>query len=287
MLIGVVALGSARAARFAIASERLAEFEAAPYAPSPEAAPFVTLGYREVAVDLLWVRFRGYFGGQDSTSRGIGNLVDAIIALDPKFQRVYRYGAHALQLAVHGVDQASHHHAIRVLERGMREFPDDWRMFELAAQIYTQDLRTTDPAQRRAWDERGTLLMEAAIRKPGAPRGFATWAATMRTRLGQHERAVKDLHELILITSDVKARARLIAKLAELEQEDAAAIASEIHAERQQFEVRWLRERPALPPTWYILLGPRPERGFDMGDLATGGRDLLGSDAVEPLEPLE
>jgi hypothetical protein len=130
--------------------------------------------------------------------------------------------------------------------------------------------------------------MEAAIRKPGAPRGAATWAATMRTRLGQHDRAVEGLHELILITSDVDARKRLIEKLAQLEDRDAAAIAGELDLERQQFEARWLRERPELRPTWYILLGPRIEPGFDLTELATGGLDLLGSEAApEPLEPLE
>jgi hypothetical protein len=35
----------------------------------------------------------------------------------------------------------------------------------------------------------------------------------------------------------------------------------------------------------YILLGPRIRPGFDMYDLATGGRDLI-QPTEQPLEPL-
>ena len=65
--------------------------------------------------------------------------------------------------------QASYLRALAVLEKGITIFPDDWKLPYLAGEIYTQDLQTTDPAQRRAWDERGTLLTESAIRKPKAP----------------------------------------------------------------------------------------------------------------------
>ncbi len=39
----------------------------------------------------------------------------------------------------------------------------------------------------------------------------------------------------------------------------------------------WLRDRPAVPATMYLLIGPRPAPGFDLRELATGGRDLVGA----------
>jgi hypothetical protein len=269
-----LALVGARLARQAAADLAPKEQTEAPYAPSPEAAPFVWLGHRELAADVSWVRLLSYFGGETSSANGIADVVEAIVALDPRFRRAYEYGARAITMASEGVDNAALERALAVLDRGMHEFSDDWRMPELASQIYTQDLVTSDPAQRRAWDEKAALLIEAAVRKPGAPASEATWAATLRTHLGQHELAVKNLREMILITTDDDARKRLIDKLAALEDADQDAIASEVLASRKRFDSAWLVDRPALPPTMYVLLGQRLPPWFDLGDLATGGRDL-------------
>ena len=176
VLVALVGLGSARLARTAATRIAPAEATDVPYAPSPGAAPIAFLGYRELGADLLWIRMLGYWGGRDSTAGGIRALVDAIVELDPRFQRVYVSGVHAMTIADHGVTQGTFKHALKVLDKGMKQFPDDYSMPELAAEIYTGDLKTTDAAERRKWDEEGTRLMEAAIRKPGAPTWAATWA---------------------------------------------------------------------------------------------------------------
>jgi hypothetical protein len=169
----------------------------------------------------------------------------------------------------------------------MREFPQDWQLPFVAGQIYTQDLKTDNPVLRRAWDEKGVLLVESAIRKPGAPARVATWTAMMRTKLGEHERAAAGLREMLLMTNDANARKRLIDALAELEKKDAASVASEVFLERYEFERDWKASRPTIPATMYILLGPPMQPGFDMYDLATGGRDLFVESDDTKLEPLE
>jgi hypothetical protein len=37
----------------------------------------------------------------------------------------------------------------------------------------------------------------------------------------------------------------------------------------------------------YLLLGPPLSPRFDLADLATGGRDLVGTQDIEQLEPVE
>ena len=285
--IAAAAFATARVAREAASQPEGVVEE--PYVPSPGAAPIVTLGYREVAADLLFVRLRGYFGGDQSIADGIAGLTEAIVALDPGFHRIYELGANAMTIARYHVTQDTFLRAIAVLERGIVEFPDDWKLPWLAGQINTQDLKTDDAAQRRAWDERGTLLVESAIRKPGAPADAAGWAAVMRTRLGQHERAVSGLHEMLLLTSDPKVQKQLVDQLAELEHADAQAIEREVSESRIKFGAAWMRDRPDLPPTMYVLLGGHVSRAFDLTELATGGRDLVGStlDNAPALEPLE
>jgi hypothetical protein len=283
-------LAFARGARV-VAEAQQHEALTDPYAPSPSSAPFVALGYREAAADALFVRLRGYFGDTESTPEAVAGLCEAIVALDPRFHRTYEYCAGAMTFFAltnrrHG-NNAIYLRAIALLETGMREFPDDWRLPNLAGQILTQDLQTDDAAQRQAWNEKGTLLVEQAVRKPGAPAELADWAAVMRTKLGQQERAVRDLREVLLVTTDKTARKALIRRLALLENQNADAIAGEIYEARHKFEREWQSERPTIPAGWYILLGRRPGGAFDPVDLATGGHDLVVIQPEEKLEPLE
>jgi hypothetical protein len=274
VVTAAIALSTARVARSVASNMRDEDAVSEPYAPSPQVAPIVVVGYREAAADLMWIRLLGYWGGE-ATAQGITALVEAIAALDPRFQRIYVTGAHAMTIADHGVTQATFLDALELLKNGRAQFPDDYTLYELAAEIMTGDLKTTDPAERRRWDDEGLQLMEAALRKPNAPTYAATWAATMRSKLGQKQRAIRDLREMILLTRDVDARKKMIDKLAQLEDTDSADIASELYAEKRRFDAAWQRDRPSIPPTMYILLGPVQPRGFDMTDLATGGRDLL------------
>ena len=286
-LLAILALAGARVAREAAEARAPAVIADEPYAPAPDTAPLVTLGYRELSADLLFLRLKGYFGGSESTANGIAALVEAIAALDPRYHRIYEWGGRAITLASRGVDNAAYRRAIAVLEAGAQQFPDDWKLPYLAGQIYTQDLQTKDPAERRAWDERGTLLTESAIRKPNAPAEAATWAATMRTRLGQHQRAIDGLREMVLVTDDASARARLLAKLADLEHQGESELAAELLEARHRFEAAWYATRPAVTPGMYLLLGPPLSPSFDLGALATGGRDLVGAQPFEGLEPLD
>jgi len=259
-----------------------------PYAPSKSAAPFVSVGYRELVADLLFIRLAGYFGGTESTANGIASLVEAIIALDPKYERVYDYGAGAITIARSGVDNDALFRAIAILERGQREFPNDWKLPYREGEIYLHDLKPADRAQRRDWDEKAALLLESATRKPGASIANTTMVVTaLFTQLGQRERAIASLQEMLLLTNDKGARERIIKKLAELDNADVGDIAIEMLDQKNRFEKAWLADRPAVPATMYILLGPPLSRAFDLGDLATGGRDLIGSQVIEHLDPPE
>ena len=286
-VIAVLALGGARVLREAAGGEAPRVIADEPYAPAPGTAPLVALGYRELFADLLFLRLKGYFGGRENTANGIAGLVEAIVALDPQYHRIYEWGARAITLAGRGVDNDAYRRAIALLEAGAQEFPDDWKLPYLEGEIYTQDLQTKDPAERRAWDERGTLLTESAIRKPNAPAEAATWAATMRTRLGQHQRAVDGLREMLLVTDDDAARARLLTKLADLESSSASELASELLDARKMFQSAWMAARPTIPASMYVLIGAPLSVRFDLGTLATGGRDLVGTQAIERLEPVD
>jgi len=255
----------------------------APYAPSPGAAPYVSLGYRELAADLMWIRARTYFGGDEDTAAGFRGVIDALIALDPGFERAYEFAARAIGFVDGGATTDDHLWAAHVLEDGMPRFPDSWKLPHLAGEIYLVELETDDPAQRAAWDEQGALLLEHAIRMPGAPRRLGTFVAHIRTQLGQQERAIRDLRELIATTDDDAQRRALIDKLAALEGSNADRIADEMLWERERFQRAWTAAAPEVPETFYVLLGDPPKPYIDFGDLAVD-RPLVGTEELyEPL----
>jgi hypothetical protein len=280
----VALIVAAQGARVVARDLRTGQAVDEPLAPSPAATPFVSVGYRELTADLLLARVMPYFGGADDTAEGVAGLCEAIVAADPQLRPVYTWCARAMTLARRGVDhridQRTSLRAIALLEGGMRELPDDWQIPYTAGQMYMLDLQTDDPAQRRAWDERGARMIEAAIRKPYAPAEAATTAAFLRTKLGQHQRAIDGLREMLLITRDDAARRRILDKLAELSNGNADELAAELLEARRRFEDAWRRDHPAVPASMYLLIGPRPAPGFDPRDLATGGRDLIGERLV-------
>ncbi len=285
-LCALASLATAQAAR-SIANEERSVEVVDPYAPSPESAPFLSLGYRELGADLMFFRLVGYVGGKDYSAEGVASLVEAVHAMDPRHKKIYEWGALAMMLAARKdqhTDNAVFLRAIKLLEEGQREFPTEYRYPELAGQCYLVDLHTQDVAQRRAWDEAGAAQLNKAIRLPGAPSNLATMVATIHTKLGKRERAIRELKEMLLITDDDGARANLLDKLAELEGTDSAELAAEIFEERRKFETQWRHERPYMPAGLYILVGPHGKPGFDPADLATGGRDLVGADVVKPAD---
>jgi hypothetical protein len=254
-----------------------------PFAPSPATAPYVSLGYREAAADLLWIRAIGYVGGDEDRAAGTRSLVEAIVALDPRFERVYEFAGIALTAIDSDATVDDKLAAIRVLERGMREFPKNCKLALVAGQIYTVDLQSDDPEQVKQWELEGARYLERAVRLPGCPKNTATVVAYLRTKLGQREKAIRDLRELVMYTDDASQRQKLVDKLAELEERDAAALDYELAVETKRFEDSWQANRPEVTPTMFILLGAPLATSFRLEDLAVD-RDLVGTE--EPIEPL-
>lgn len=239
-----------------------------PYAPSPGAAPYVSLGYRELGADLMWIRALSYFGGKDDTAEGLEGLIDALLALDPTFERACEWAPRAIGWVDHGATNDDHLWAARLLESCIPRSPQRYELPYLAGQVYALDLETEDKAQRAAWDARAAELLDHAMRMPGAPRNMATLVANLRTGLGQQERATRDLLELIATTDDAATRKELTAKLAKLQGQDADRIEFEMEATRAAFRRAWKAALPEAPEAMYILVGDPPPPWFDLGDLA-------------------
>lgn len=257
----------------------------APYAPSPGAAPYVTLGYRELATDLLWIRALAYFGADEqASSEGVRNLVSAMNALDPRFEEVYVWSSLATQSIAMQLDNDDLFGTLAILERGMEEFPDRYELPLRAGEIYAFRLRTDDPAQQRRWKEEGARLIGRAVRLPNAPKSIGTYVAHLESELGQRDKAIRELQELIAYTNKPSDRDKLVKKLAKLTAGSSDAIAHELDVARARFTEAWRRERPELPATMYVVAGPPLGAWFEPAELAV--EPVPEAAPIEPLPAL-
>ena len=228
--------------------------------PSPRFARLASAGYNELAADLAWARTLVYYGeGMDegSSLAYVDPLLSVVNALDPWFYPPYRWGAYATTYRRSTATQEEFLASIRVLERGLSRFPDDGDLHWLCGLRYAYDLHSDDPAQQARWRELGAGHLEKAVRLPGARPGLALLAATLRTELGQKDRALRELREMILNTDDVKARTRLEKRYGELASDLAKSAVAQA---ADELVSAWRANLPYAPTTFYILLGPRPRR---------------------------
>jgi hypothetical protein len=267
------------------ARETWPDYEEYVLLPPPRAARVLSLGYRELLADITWARALVYYGSShvgESQFVYLDKFIENILALDPKFYRVYRWAAYAVTFKANRATQDEYLASVRYLERGIREFPDRYELFWLLGLRYWLDLRPDDPAEQRRNRERAADLIEQAMRKPDAPPTLPTLAATMRTKLGQHARARRELLEMLLTTENKRARERLLTRYGSLvesdrEVEDARAAATE-------FEEEWKQNLPYAPAGMHVLLGPPPSRVIDFDELANE-RDLFDVQSEPEHEP--
>jgi hypothetical protein len=226
--------------------------------PTPREARFLSLGYGELAADLAWIRTLVYYG--DGLEKGfsladVEALVEVVNALDPRFYAPYRWGAFAITYRTGRATQEEFRASARILERGMTHFPKDWELPWLYGLRHAYDLRSDDAAEQARLREVAATYLGRAMRLPGAPADIALTVASLRTGLGQKDRALRELREMILTTEDPEARLQLERRYAELASETARTAVAEAATE---FEAEWRQNAPFAPPTLHVLLGPRP-----------------------------
>ena len=262
------------------------EAEAYVWLPPPDVAPALAagLGGRELWADISWMRALVYYGSgrvSQGEFRYLDKFIDNIIALDPKFHRVYEWAGYAVTYKESTATQEEFRTSVKYLEKGIEAFPDDGELYWQLGQRYWLDLKTDSPEERREFLEKGADYLETAMRKPNAKAVWATQAAEIRSKLGQREHAIRQLREVILTTDNKKAREKMLGKLAYLA--DSVDVANELERAADEFERRWKDTLPYAAATMFVLLGEPPSPTIEFDELATD-RDLIGadSDALAP-----
>jgi hypothetical protein len=238
------------------------------YLPRASALRVMSLGHRELAADLVFIRAIIYFGAQmggDKQYRWLENYLDTIVALDPAWKTPYRWAGVATMYNGRTITNESVTRSSHFLELGTRRFPSDWELPFMLGCNYLFELHTDDAEQRRRWRRQGAEWVRHAALVGGGPAWVPLLAATILKQEGLDEAALHHLEAVYLSTRDEQTRQEVRNRL--------LALHSRIDflreaRQRDEFERGWKRTLPYAPPELYTLIGPRPSPRLDLPTLA-------------------
>ncbi|MBU8921541.1 MAG: hypothetical protein KOO63_06955 [Bacteroidales bacterium] len=183
------------------------------YLPSSEFMQMASLGYRNLASDLLWFKAVQYYGGYVLAQNGIrlfSHLADVITDLDPKF-----VGAYKLSALIITEDLGEYEEGVKLMEKGLRNNPDDyWLTYEMGFLHY---LGGRDYAAAEKY-----FRLAATI--PGADERAARFAADAAKKGGDYESSIELWAELADNSDDKYIR--------DLARKYIAEIEARMHAEK-------------------------------------------------------
>jgi tetratricopeptide (TPR) repeat protein len=214
---------------------------------SPETARRMSLGFNGLAADWYWLRSLQYVGGKALAAGGgvklddlgalglnnLGSMLEHATTLDPRFLAAYELGAVVLP----SVDRDA---AVRLLEKGVRENPSEWRLYHNLGYIHWQ---------AGSYREAGEAYAKGS-RVAGAPAWMHAMAAQMEANGGSRATAREMYKRLYEESSDTQVKtlaATRLAQLISLDERDAIRRAlEEFRARASRCPATWREVTPML-----------------------------------------
>ncbi len=107
--------------------------------PPPGQVVTMSLGYRSALADLIFAHVlvsSGIHFQEKRVFEFVGNYLETVNELDPKFRAPYRLADTLLVFQVKAVGPEAYREARRILERGLAEFPYDQALWASAGQFF-------------------------------------------------------------------------------------------------------------------------------------------------------
>ncbi len=150
------------------------------YLPSGKFVKECSLGYREIAADVVWlnaVQYYGDFRKGNHDLRYFRGLIDIVTTLDPHFIFAYLFGALVISEDVGSFDEG-----VDILKLGITRNPTSWRLpFEVG---FLNFVNRRDPGLAARY-------FELASRLPGAPEYAGRFAAFVYSKAGDDASSVR------------------------------------------------------------------------------------------------
>ena len=177
------------------------------YIPSPKVVKRLSLGYSGLLADIYWTRVVQYFGAKHQAKAKhyliLEPLLEMTTELDPKLMPAYHFGSVFLsQKPPEGAGDPQA--AARLVEKGIRENPQSWRLYYDLGYIYWLELK--DPAKAADAFDRGAHI-------EGAQPWMQVMAAALKAHAGETETAAYMWTNFLKSTDDKHLKANAISRL--------------------------------------------------------------------------
>ena len=225
--------------------------------PPPTELHIATLGYNAAAVDQLWVKLRVEYGIHIVERRPFPDAphyFDALLELEPDFAPAYKYVDTMLCFTAEGGTADDARRTRAYLERGITARPYDHDVWLRYGQFlaFMGASYLDSPSEIERWRIDGAAALARAGSLGDDPdRSLA--AATLLSKHGENEAAIRALEQAYALTDDEHVRERLSRRLADLHAEDARDRAK---AALELVEHTWREHWPFLPRGTVLLVGP-------------------------------
>ncbi len=161
------------------------------YLPSGRFLGEISLGYKQLTADLVWLSAVQYYGEYRQESHDLSyfeGLIDIVSTLDPHFIFAYVFGALVVCEDIRAFDKG-----IAILKRGMQHNPTSWELpFEIGFLNYV-DAGNPDLAAR---------YFALASRMPGGPDLARRFAAFVYSKAGRGATSIRMWEELRATTEE-------------------------------------------------------------------------------------
>jgi hypothetical protein len=227
------------------------------YIPSGKLLKPMVLDFDEAAGDILWIDAMIYFSDAYLSGKSyawLGHMLDIVTQLNPRFYQAYEFGAVVLTK-----DKPHAPQALRLLDRGIGEFPKDWRLRLYAAMACVG--HDSDYTRAAAYLEPITL-------DPDVPDHIRTLCATFLSKGGGRKVALAFLADRWLHSGNAINREIFVEKILALYPR-----APQPEPERRETVAKILKEIASEPVVLVMGLGVMHQYLAD--SLDTEGKRLI------------
>ena len=229
--------------------------------PSPEQTLVASLGYRSALADLIYGSVLVSYGLHFQERRPFefaGAYLDTMTTLDPKFGAAYYISDTLLTLQPTPPPVENFKKAREILERGLRERPEDSRIWIQAGQFmaYLGPAKFKDRAVKREWRLAGARVLaracELLAEDEFQPHHCIT-AAGILSRDGQVEATVQFLQRVLAVSDNEEIR-EIAFRMLEMEKGEAERL--RVEQRYQVFQELWSRDLTFASKHLLLVLGP-------------------------------
>jgi hypothetical protein len=233
------------------------------YIPSPTVVKRMSLGYSGLLADIYWTRVVQYFGTKHQAKAKqyllLKPLLETTTTLDPKLLPAYQFGSVFLsQKPPEGAGDPLA--AAQLVEKGIRENPQAWRLYYDLGYIYWLELK--DPAKASDAFARGAKI-------PGAQPWMQVMAAALAGHAGETETAIYMWTNILNSTEDKDLKANAINRLRCLR------VDSEVKLLQERVD-EFKKRNGRVPTDWRELISSGLLRSFPVDPKGNGYQLVSG-----------